>query len=88
MSVKEFQVFCFKLFVFFFFQAKYDANQEKLKAASLPTVYKNEPNLLLKFVDNQDSSVTSKIYPPEVPKKNGYIRIPHMMNGSPSLQNI
>jgi solute carrier family 35 protein E1 len=69
-------------------KAKYDANQEKVKASSLPYVSKIEQNLLLKFVDNQDPIVSSKIYPPEVPKKNGYIRIPHMMNGSPSLQNI
>lgn len=69
-------------------KAKYDANQEKLKTVSLPYIANDAPNMLLKFVDNSESPVIGKIYPPEVPKKNGYIRIPHMMNGSPSLQNI
>lgn len=83
---------CYSLFqnIIFLLQAKYDANQEKLKAESLPYVNKNEPNLLLKYVDKYDDGdlVKNKTFIPEVPKKNGYIRIPHMMNGSPNLQNV
>lgn len=62
-----------------------------MKADSLPYVDKSEPNLLLKYVDNYNDDedlVKNKTFIPEVPKKNGYIRIPHMMNGSPNLQNV
>ncbi|XP_035218337.1 solute carrier family 35 member E1 homolog [Stegodyphus dumicola] len=69
-------------------KAKYDANQAKLKAASLPYTTNSETNLLLKFDDFHHSPVINKLYPPELPKKNGYIRLHKLMNGSPSLQNL
>ena len=58
--------------------------------ASLPYVNKNEPNLLLKYVDNynDENLIKQKDFIPEGPKKNGYVRIPRMMNGSPNLQNV
>ncbi|XP_054707544.1 solute carrier family 35 member E1 homolog [Uloborus diversus] len=67
-------------------KAKYDANQEKLKSASLPFTTKSE-NLLLQF-DSDQTSVINKFYPLEVPKKNGYIHLHQMRNGSPNMKNI
>ncbi|XP_071039483.1 solute carrier family 35 member E1 homolog isoform X2 [Parasteatoda tepidariorum] len=67
--------------------AKYDANQEKVKATTLPFVKQNDTNLLLKY-DNYYDPVITKVYPLEMPKQNGYVRLHQMMNGSPNLQNI
>ncbi|GFT13396.1 solute carrier family 35 member E1-like protein [Nephila pilipes] len=70
-------------------KAKYDANQEKLKVTTLPyTAQKESVNLLLKYGDDHHNSVIGKLYPSTVPKKNGYVRLHQMMNGSPNLQNV
>ncbi|GIY59759.1 solute carrier family 35 member E1 homolog [Caerostris extrusa] len=70
-------------------KAKYDANQEKQKSAALPFIaHKNDANLLLKYEDDHHNTVIGKLYPASVPKKNGYVRLHQMMNGSPNLQNV
>ncbi|GFY60795.1 solute carrier family 35 member E1 homolog [Trichonephila inaurata madagascariensis] len=70
-------------------KAKYDANQAKLKAATLPYIAQKESvNLLLKYGDDHHNAVIGKLYPSTVPKKNGYVRLHQMMNGSPNLQNV
>ncbi|KAG8183046.1 hypothetical protein JTE90_018092 [Oedothorax gibbosus] len=68
-------------------KAKYDANQAKLKATSLPYAAVPNGNLLLKYNDH-DSPVINTLYPSMVPKKNGFVRLHKIMNGSPNLQNV